>query len=80
MTVLEAAVLEELLAVIGGEHNQRLLEDTSGGKGRSESTQLLIDERDLLVVRGLDELAILGGQICERSSELIQVSDRQREP
>ena len=69
MAVLEAAVVEELLAVIGGQDHERLREQTAFVELGEEAAELAIDERDLFVVGVAQELHV------ERFAAALRVTD-----
>src|SRR5262249_37066613 len=58
VSVLEPAVVEELLAVVGGEDHERLREQAARLELGEEAAEFAIDERDLLVVGAAQELDV----------------------
>ncbi len=63
VAVLERAVIEELLAVIGGDDHQAALEHLPRGEAIEQARDLRRDERDLLVVDAAQERAIGGVEL-----------------
>jgi hypothetical protein len=58
--VEEAAVLEELLAVVGGEHDDRVLEVSAPFEFLEEAAQFVVDLSDLGVVEVREVLRVGG--------------------
>ncbi len=80
MPVLEAVVVEELLAVVGGEHHEGLVEEPALLEPFEEPPQLAIHEEQLLIVGPDHEAAVRLRPRLPAGVALAEAPERQGEP